>query len=155
MRFLLFLWKILPFSRKLQLLLMRLFQDEFLIGVSGVILNQKREILLFKHSYRQIPWSLPGGYLKGKEHPKEGLQREIFEESGLTVKISSVLKTRTDRQTARLEICYQGSFYGGVFKPSSEVTAAKFFPIDKLPLIPRDQLLLIQKACLLRKKSSM
>lgn len=152
MRLLLFLWKILPFSRKLQLLLMRLLQDEFLIGVSGVILNQKGEILLFKHSYRQIPWSLPGGYLKGKEHPREGLQREIFEESGLTVKISSVLKTRTDRQTARLEICYKGSFYGGFFKPSSEVTAAKFFPLDKLPLIPRDQLLLIQKASLTKNK---
>lgn len=104
------------------------------------------KILLFKHSYRQIPWSLPGGYLKGKEHPKEGLQREIFEESGLTVRISRSLKTRTDRQTARLEICYIGSFYGGVFKPSSEVTEAKFFPIDKLPLIPRDQLRLIEKA---------
>lgn len=145
-KLLLFLWKILPFNKKMKLILMRLIQDEFLIAVSGIIFNQKNEILLFKHSYRNIPWALPAGYLKQKEHPREGLEREIYEESGMTVKIDRTLKTRTDRQTARLEICYLGRYFGGIFRKSAEVSEAKFFPLSNLPLLPKDQLFLIQKA---------
>jgi ADP-ribose pyrophosphatase YjhB (NUDIX family) len=123
---------------------MRVFQDEFLIGVTGIILNEKKEVLLFKHTYRQIKWSLPGGYLKGREHPREGLEREIEEESGMIVKVEKQLKVRTDRETARLDICFSGIYLGGAFRPSVEVTQAKFFPFEKLPLIARDQLVLIE-----------
>lgn len=56
---------------------MRLFQSQFLIGVTGVILNDKKEVLLFKHTYRQHAWSLPGGYMQAGEHPAEALEREI------------------------------------------------------------------------------
>src|SRR3989344_5100149 len=140
-RFLLFLWKNLPFSKNIKLLLMRLLQDEFLIAVTGIIFNNDSQVLLFKHSYRETPWALPAGYLKQKEHPREGLEREIFEESGYSVKIDRTLKTRTDRETARLEICYVGKYYGGIFKKSDEVSDAKFFSVDNLPLLPKDQLL--------------
>jgi 8-oxo-dGTP diphosphatase len=57
-------WKALHLPKGLQLRLMRFFQDEFLVGLTGIIFNDKREILLFKHSYRSHAWSLPGGYLK-------------------------------------------------------------------------------------------
>ena len=68
------LWETLHLPRGIQISIMRLFQDEFLIGVTGIIFNDKDEVLLVKHSYRDDDsWSLPGGYIKGKEHPKEGL----------------------------------------------------------------------------------
>src|SRR3990170_4476530 len=107
--FLLKIWKLLPLSRSLQLQLMRLIQDQFLVGIAGVILNENNEVLLFKLSYRDTAWGLPGGYLKGKEHPREGLEREILEESGLIVDAQKRLRIRTDRETARLEICYVGT----------------------------------------------
>ncbi len=122
---------------------MRIIQDQFLIGVTGIIFNDKQEVLLFKHSYRQTVWSLPGGYLKSKEHPKEGLEREIKEESGLVVSADLQLKTRTDRDSARLDICYVGKFIGGEFVPSHEVTEYGFFSFDNLPLISASQLYLI------------
>ena len=106
---------------------MRFIQDQFLIGVTGIIFNDKEEVLLFKHSYRQTRWSLPGGYLKSKEHPEEGLEREVFEESGLTVSVDEQLKTRTDRSSDRLDLCYVGKFIGGNFSPSTEVTEHGFF----------------------------
>src|SRR6186713_2786493 len=98
---------------------MRVLQDQFLIGVTGIFFNEKKEVLVFKHSYRQTSWSLPGGYLKAKEHPKEGLEREVKEESGLIVSADEKLKTRTDRETARIDICYVGKFIGGEFTPST------------------------------------
>src|SRR3989338_2266223 len=97
------LWRFLSLPKNLQLYFMRLIQNEFLIGVTGVILNEKNEVLICKHTYRQAKWSLPGGYIKSKEHPKEGLAREIEEETGFIVRIGKQLRIRTDRETARLD----------------------------------------------------
>lgn len=146
------LWKALRLPKNLQLNLMRVMQDQFLVGVTGVIFTHKDEILLFKHTYRADAWGLPGGYMKGKEHPKKGLEREIEEESGLVVSADTRYKIRTDRETARLDIVYVGTFIGGEFRPSAEVTEAKFFSFDKLPMMRKNDLLLIEKILSLRKR---
>ena len=134
----------------LQLLIMRFFQDQFLVGVTGIIFNQKNEILLFKHLYRAHQWSLPGGYLKSGEHPMEGLEREIKEESGLIVSIDDSLKTRTDRGSARLDICYTGELIGGDFTPTHEVSEFGFFNMSNFPLLRKNQVILIDQALKIR-----
>lgn len=152
--FLLKIWQALKLPKNLQLFIMRRVNDQFLIGVTGVFLNDKNQVLLFKHSYRGTGgWRLPGGYIKGKEHPKEGLEREVEEESDLVVSVDERLKIRTDRSSPRLDITYVGTFIGGEFKPSEEVYEAKFFSFDKLPLLPKDQLIFIDKALKLRQKN--
>lgn len=139
-------WKLLSFPKRLQLALMRVTQDEFLIGLTGVILNDQNEILVVNHKYRDGErWSLPGGYIKGKEHPREGLAREIEEETGLIVRVDRELKIRTDRETARLDISLLGHFVGGEFRASDEVSAAKFCSFNDLPLLRQSQLTLIQQ----------
>lgn len=125
---------------------MRLFQSQFLVGVTGVIFNAKDEILLFKHTFRQQAWSLPGGYLKAGEHPAEALEREIKEESGLVVSVDDMLKTRTDRDGARLDMCFVGVFIGGEFTPSKEVSEYGFFAQDKMPLLRSNQVFLIAES---------
>jgi ADP-ribose pyrophosphatase YjhB (NUDIX family) len=144
-------WKSLNLPKGVQLFFMRLFQNQFLVGVTGVIFNQKNEVLLFKHTYRQQSWSLPGGYVKAGEHPKEALEREIKEESNLVVSADSQLKTRTDRTGSRLDMCYTGVFIGGEFTPSGEVTEYGFFAQDKLPLLRSNQVILIEEALQQRK----
>lgn len=105
------LWRALHLPAKLQLFIMRLFQDEFLVGVTGIFFDDHRRILLFKHTYRGS-WSLPGGYIKGKEHPKEGLEREIKEESGLVV---SSKCGREDEDTDRQRKCtFRYYLYGEI-----------------------------------------
>ncbi len=138
------LFKILP--KNIQLFIMRLFQSQFLVGVTGVILNDKNQVLLFKHTYRQHPWSLPGGYLKAGEHPAEALEREIKEESALVVSADEMLKTRTDREGSRLDMCFVGVFIGGEFTPSREVSEYGFFTQDAMPLLRSNQVFLIDEA---------
>lgn len=141
------LWQKLRLPTKVQLFVMRKLNDQFLIGATGVFFDKKGRVLLFKHSYRgNGSWSLPGGYIKKGEHPKEGLEREVLEESGLIVSADERLKIRTDRENSRLDITYSGIFIGGDFKPSKEVIKAKFFGFDALPVLPKDQLLFIYKA---------
>jgi ADP-ribose pyrophosphatase YjhB (NUDIX family) len=139
-------WRTLSLPKSVQLAVMRLFQDQFLIGVTGVIFDDKDEVLLFRHTYRSTQWSLPGGYIKAKEHPFEGLEREIQEESGLVVSVDSEHRIRADRESSRLDITLLGTYIGGDFKPSSEVIEYGFFSIDNLPQISKNQLLLIHKA---------
>ncbi len=140
------LWKFFHFPKNIQLFIMRLFQDAFLIGVTGIFFNEKNEILVFKHVYRAHSWSLPGGYIKSGEHPQEAIEREIFEESSLLVSADELLKTRTDRTSARIDFCFVGAFIGGDFKPSHEVSEYGFFSLENLPLLRKNQLLLIDQA---------
>ena len=139
-------WKLLNLPKGMQLFFMRFFQNQFLVGITGIIFNKNQEILLFKHTYRQHSWSLPGGYLKTGEHPSEALEREIKEESNLVVSIDESLKTRTDRDYARLDMCYIGVFIGGEFTPSQEVSEYGFFPQDTMPLLRSNQVFLTQEA---------
>jgi len=147
------IYKAFHFSKSWQLFIMRFFQTRFLVGVTGIVFNDRQEILLFKHTYRTHAWSLPGGYLKSGEHPRESLEREIKEESGFVVSIDDSLKTRTDRDFARLDLCYTGILIGGDFTPSHEVSAFGFFAPDKLPLLRKNQLFLIDQAVKLLNKN--
>ena len=139
-------WKLLNMPKGVQLFFMRFFQNQFLVGVTGIIFNNKNEVLLFKHTYRQHSWSLPGGYMKSGEHPREALEREIKEESGLVVSVDESLKTRTDRTSSRLDMCYIGLFIGGEFIKSEEVSEYGFFSQDKMPLLRSNQVFLIEEA---------
>ena len=147
------IYQALHLPKDLQLLVMRFLQDQFLVGVTGIIFNDQNEILLFKHTYRSHSWSLPGGYLKSGEHPREALEREIKKESGLVVSVDDSLKTRTDRDTARLDMCYIGILIGGDFTPTHEVSEYGFFTQDKLPLLRKNQVFLIDEA--LKQRSSL
>lgn len=132
------IWKKLSLPQPVQLFLMRFANDQFLIGVTGVIFNDKNEVLLLKHTYRKVAWSLPGGYLKANEHPKVGLAREIFEETQFNVEVIKIVKTQTDHK-GRLDMCYFGKFLDGKFKPSEEVIDYTFVDPHKLPKLLSDQ----------------
>jgi 8-oxo-dGTP pyrophosphatase MutT (NUDIX family) len=146
------IWRRLKLPTNLQLFLMRRVNDQFLVGVTGIFFDEDKRVLLVKHSYRgNGGWSLPGGYAKAGEHPKEALEREVKEETGFIVSADERLKIRTDRKTARLDITYMGAFIGGIFVPSKEVNEAKLFKFQNLPVLPSNQLLFIDKALKLKK----
>lgn len=149
------LWKLLHLPKDAQLFVMRLFQNQFLVGVTGIIFNEKQEVLLFRHTYRQQSWSLPGGYMKSGEHPAEAIEREIKEESGLVVSVDAPLTVRTDRVSARLDMCYTGVYIGGEFTPSQEVSGFGFYAQDAMPLLRSNQVFLIEEALHLKKNHSL
>jgi ADP-ribose pyrophosphatase YjhB (NUDIX family) len=118
--------------------ILRRTNDQFLIGVTGVIFNEKNQVLLLKHTYRKTAWSLPGGYLQANEHPREGLAREIKEETNFTVTVLKFIKSRTNRE-GRIDLCYFGKFKSGKFKKSAEVIDYRFVSPQELPKLLDDQ----------------
>lgn len=138
MKHLLKAWKNISLSRAARVFLLKTVNDQFLIGVTGVIFNDKNEVLLVKHTYRRVAWSLPGGFLQQNEHPKAGLAREIEEETGFKVHIIKIIKTKVE-DDGRLDISYFGVYKSGKFRACDEVTKYKFVPVHKLPKLIDDQ----------------
>ena len=56
----------------------------FLVGVTGVVINDAGEILLHLRSDNG-QWSLPGGALEPGEEPADAVVREVWEETGVKV----------------------------------------------------------------------
>lgn len=54
------------------------------IGPRAIIINEKNEILLVKHTY-QTDWHIPGGGIKTGESTLQALVRELKEEVGLII----------------------------------------------------------------------
>ena len=63
------------------------------LGVSGIVFNQKNQILLIRRN--QPPamgfWSIPGGKLETGESLAEACQREIKEETGLLTEVKHIV----------------------------------------------------------------
>lgn len=54
------------------------------VGVSAIVLNDRREVLLVRHTYKP-GWYTPGGGVRGAESPLAAVKRELREETGLEI----------------------------------------------------------------------
>lgn len=69
-------------------------KDAFAVATKGVIVQDGRVLILRRCEtahYRCGTWECPGGKLEFKESPKEGLVREIREETGLFAQVHDIL----------------------------------------------------------------
>ncbi len=146
-RFLYWLWRVIPLSKRMRAPILWLGNRKFVIGISAFILNDQGEVLLFKHTYRNdVPWSFPGGYLKKNEDPDDAMKREIFEESGFEINILKPLEVARSHEMARFEVLYQAELVGEAdFVPSIEVVEARFFPVNALPELLHEHKAIIDK----------
>ncbi len=66
------------------------------IGCGAIVVNDRNEILLVKRSInsRTEPetWSRPGGQVEFGESVEEAVEREVLEETGVTVKVIKFLE---------------------------------------------------------------
>ena len=72
-------------------------------GVSVLIHNGKRQVLLGRRRATPDLWCLPCGFIEWGENFIEGAHREVFEETGLAVHIGSVINVVSNIITPSLE----------------------------------------------------
>lgn len=103
-------------------------KPSFLVGQKAFIVNTKGQVLIIKRhdkSTQSAKWDFPGGRLGFSESLREGLEREIREETGLILtKVSFPLSLTTflrdiDRNTQITRIIYLCKTKGKI-KLSSE-----------------------------------
>ena len=61
-----------------------------IVAAGGFVLNDAGQVLLLK-SPRYGDWEFPGGQIEEGETIPKGLEREVFEETGIVVKIKSLI----------------------------------------------------------------
>ncbi len=107
---------------------------KFIIGVSGVILDDQQRILLLRHRYWKAgSWGLPSGYVEHQEKLEEALCREVWEETQYKIQVQSLIRIVSGYKL-RLEASYLGQFIGGeLHLDPKEVMEARFFARDELP----------------------
>ena len=128
------IWGALPLSGQLRWQLIYAGLQKFPVGVVGVILNGRGEILLFKHTYRgRYPWGLPAGWLKPWEAPEHAVRREIREETGMHVGEIRILTAHSAPDARRIDLVYHCSDLTGEFRPSAEVTEMRWYCVSELP----------------------
>ena len=145
-RIVLWVWRWVPMPEWVRWVGIWLGNQKFLIGVAALILNDERQVLLFKHTYRiDFPWSLPGGYLKKRETAAHAIEREILEETGYEVRMTYPLVVWSSKNFARVDMVFAGHMVGGAFRPSAEVSEARFFSLQDLPPVSPRQKALIRR----------
>ena len=71
----------------------REYPDRPVVGVGGVVIENGRALLIKRGSEPLLgQWSIPGGTLELGETLIEGTERELREETGLTVKVLDMIE---------------------------------------------------------------
>ncbi len=123
-----------PFLYPLLSRFIGLFAARFTVGVTGVVFNERGEILLLEHVFRgRYPWGLPGGWVRWHERPQDALRRELVEEVGLDVRVGLPLLVDLDDLPGHLETAFLCEVEGDVGLLSGEILAARWVPPDALP----------------------
>lgn len=99
----------------------------------GKVLLARRGRDPFKGAYDAI-----GGFMEADEHPEAAAAREAKEETGLDIKITSLLGIYTDRYgddgDYTLNIHYIGEVLSGEMKPMDDVIGLEWIAISQPPL---------------------
>ena len=84
-------------------------------------------------------WDIPGGFLEEGEDPRDGLRRELKEETGLEIEPERFVGIWMDRYggdstaEATLNLYWTATVIGGEAVPADDVSELRWFDRDELP----------------------
>lgn len=108
------------------------------IPAAGAILVQDDQILLVKraHPPRIGWWCVPAGFMEWQEHPSETAVREVKEETGLDIKLTSffeVYSGQDDPRSNAILLLYLADITGGQIQAADDALEVAWFHFDDIP----------------------
>jgi 8-oxo-dGTP diphosphatase len=144
------IWRDVPFPNWMRHVFLRILNPSFMVGAMALIQDDQGRVLVLEHTYRRVvPWGLPGGWLKQAESPEAGLAREVFEETGLRVRVDGLLAADF-WGSSQLDLMYRCTVQSGSYQSSDETAQHRWLSLDQLPELLPNQLALLHKAGLFR-----
>lgn len=119
--------------------------DRFLVGVTGLGIDDQGQVLLARHRFGAPEWRFLGGFLHPRERVEDALAREILEETGLVVEIGPILEVVTGYRWERVELVFAYRVTSGTVALTAEVAELRGFPATDLPEVRADQRGLIER----------
>jgi ADP-ribose pyrophosphatase YjhB (NUDIX family) len=112
------------------------------IGCSAFIFDEKREKVLLLKRTDDKKWAVPGGTMEAGESMSEACAREVFEETGLKIKVVRLLSVYTsphkllvysegDRQQA-VNLHFEAEVIGGTLKTNEEAAVFSFYSLKEI-----------------------
>jgi 8-oxo-dGTP diphosphatase len=129
------------------------------VGVGAVILDGDRVLLIRRgHEPLQGQWSIPGGALEVGETLNEGVQREVLEETGLTVEPVAMIEVfdriaRDEEDRVRFHyvlVDYLCRVTGGELCCATDAVEARWAMLDELDEVAKFTVAVIEKAIKIR-----
>ena len=122
----------------------QVLRPRFRVAVSALVFDQHQRILLFKHTYRKLEWGIPAGALEYGEQPMEGILREFYEETGMTIAVERLLLAESSRYIRHVSLVYLCKIVSGEFRESDEISEMQYFDVNSLPPMLFDEKNLIR-----------
>lgn len=109
-------------------------------ATAGVIINNKREILLVRRGVEPAKgkWCLPGGFMEVDETTEECCIRELKEETGLEGEIDSLVGAVRSESPFYKSVIVMGFFIknvNGIPIPGDDSEETRYFCLDNMPEI--------------------
>ena len=110
-----------------------------IVAVGGFVVNEKNQVLMLK-SPRYDDWEFPGGQVEESETLPHALEREVFEETGIVIKVKSLIGIYSNtRKPSILNMDFLCEYVSGEPKTSVESSLVEWVDRDKaLGLVKRD-----------------
>jgi 8-oxo-dGTP diphosphatase len=118
--------------------------DGILIEHGSILLIQRR------HPPFQGTWALPGGFVEYGEKTEDAVIREMFEETGLKIKIRGFLGVYSDPHRDprghTVTVAYLIERVDGALNAGDDAMSAKFFKMNELPELAFDHASIVKDA---------
>ncbi|MDE0125203.1 MAG: NUDIX hydrolase [Bryobacterales bacterium] len=119
------------------------FGSRPILGVGGLVFDNGR-VLLVRRGVAPAKgyWSIPGGKLRMGETLTEGVERELFEETGLHVRVGALVEVyeRLPRRVGTgahyVVLDYLCEVTGGSLRAGDDAEEAQWLPVDGLGGLP-------------------
>ncbi|TWT09330.1 NUDIX domain-containing protein [Planomicrobium sp. CPCC 101079] len=98
-----------------------------LIAVSALVVNEQGEVLLVQTHDRSDTWECPGGQVEQGEALDQAVIREVYEETGITIRVLGITGLYYNSSNFLLSVVFKAvSTSNCIRKQTEEIRDAKF-----------------------------
>ncbi|WP_338676393.1 NUDIX domain-containing protein [Streptomyces sp. SCSIO 30461] len=95
------------------------------VSVAGAVVREDGRLLAIRRADNGR-WELPGGVLELNESPQEGVAREVWEETGIRVKVDELTGIYKNMTRGVVALVFRCKPSGGMERTSDESTAVEW-----------------------------